>query len=100
MVVATVRGSLAATSIGDPYDTRFSVAKMRDSIVLIAPEGRSPPAKAMEFLVGTGADLVQITVLLVFLNGGERGIRTLGRVSPTHAFQACSFNHSDISPCL
>ncbi len=23
------------------------------------------------------------------LNGGERGIRTLGRVSPTHAFQAC-----------
>src|SRR5437773_937294 len=33
-------------------------------------------------------------------DGGERGIRTLGRVSPTHAFQACSFNHSDISPCL
>jgi hypothetical protein len=32
--------------------------------------------------------------------GGERGIRTLGRVSPTHAFQACSFNHSDISPYL
>ena len=31
-------------------------------------------------------------------DGGERGIRTLGRVSPTHAFQACSFNHSDISP--
>src|SRR2546425_8127858 len=32
--------------------------------------------------------------------GGERGIRTHGRVSPTHAFQACSFNHSDISPSL
>ncbi len=31
-------------------------------------------------------------------NGGERGIRTLGRVSPTHAFQACAFNHSAISP--
>src|SRR3989442_101236 len=30
--------------------------------------------------------------------GGERGIRTLGRVSPTHAFQACSIDHSDISP--
>ena len=30
--------------------------------------------------------------------GGERGIRTLGRVSPTHAFQACAFNHSAISP--
>src|SRR4029453_2205274 len=31
-------------------------------------------------------------------DGGESGIRTHGRVSPTHAFQACSFNHSDISP--
>src|SRR6476661_7006399 len=31
--------------------------------------------------------------------GGESGIRTHGRVSPTHAYQACSFNHSDISPC-
>src|SRR5688572_17754578 len=30
--------------------------------------------------------------------GGEKGIRTLGTVSRTHAFQACSFNHSDISP--
>src|SRR5262249_13045956 len=30
--------------------------------------------------------------------GGESGIRTHGRVSPTHAFQACSLNHSDISP--
>ena len=29
---------------------------------------------------------------------GESGIRTHGGVSPTHAFQACSFNHSDISP--
>jgi hypothetical protein len=31
-------------------------------------------------------------------NGGESGIRTHGRVTPTHAFQACSFNRSDISP--
>ena len=34
------------------------------------------------------------------LNGGERGIRTLDTVSHIHAFQACSFNHSDISPNL
>src|ERR1700677_445796 len=33
--------------------------------------------------------------------GGESGIRTHGRISPTHAFQACSLNRSDISPpCL
>ena len=31
-------------------------------------------------------------------NGGKMGIRTPGRVSPTHAFQACSLSHSDISP--
>ena len=30
--------------------------------------------------------------------GGEGGIRTHGRVSPTHAFQACSLNRSDTSP--
>ena len=30
--------------------------------------------------------------------GGEGGIRTHGRVTPTHAFQACSFGHSDTSP--
>src|SRR3989442_14188022 len=32
------------------------------------------------------------------LDGGEGGIRTHGRVSPTHAFQACSLNRSDTSP--
>ncbi len=32
------------------------------------------------------------------MNGGQRGIRTLGRVSPTHAFQACTFNHSVTCP--
>ena len=31
--------------------------------------------------------------------GGERGIRTLDTgISRIHTFQACSFNHSDISP--
>jgi hypothetical protein len=30
--------------------------------------------------------------------GGEGGIRTRGGVTPTHAFQACSFGHSDTSP--
>jgi hypothetical protein len=33
-------------------------------------------------------------------DGGETGIRTLDRVSPIHAFQACAFNHSAISPVL
>ncbi len=29
---------------------------------------------------------------------GERGIRTLGRLAPTHDFQSCTFGHSVISP--
>ena len=32
------------------------------------------------------------------IQSGERGIRTLGTLASTHAFQACSFSHSDISP--
>ena len=31
---------------------------------------------------------------------GERGIRTLGTVTRTHAFQACSLSHSDTSPFI
>ena len=34
----------------------------------------------------------------VFWYGGERGIRTLETVSRLHAFQACAFSHSAISP--
>ena len=30
--------------------------------------------------------------------GGEGGIRTLEQFDPLHAFQACSFSHSDTSP--
>ena len=31
---------------------------------------------------------------------GERGIRTLDTVSRIHAFQACAFSHSAISPII
>ena len=33
-----------------------------------------------------------------FYNGGEKGIWTPDKVASIHAFQACSFDHSDISP--
>ena len=32
------------------------------------------------------------------MTGGEGGIRTLGTLSRTHAFQACALNHSATSP--
>ena len=31
-------------------------------------------------------------------NGGQGGIRTLGTLSRTHAFQACALNHSATCP--
>ena len=31
--------------------------------------------------------------------GGQGGIRTLGTLSRTHAFQACALNHSATCPC-
>ena len=35
---------------------------------------------------------------MAFLDGGENRIRTCERLATLHAFQACSFNHSDTSP--
>ena len=32
--------------------------------------------------------------------GGQGGIRTLGDIAATHAFQACSFDHSDTCPLV
>src|SRR6266851_3526815 len=37
---------------------------------------------------------------VTYRSGGEGGIRTHGRISSTHAFQACSLNRSDTSPCF
>jgi hypothetical protein len=36
--------------------------------------------------------------LIISQLSGESGIRTHVRVSPKHAFQACAFSHSAISP--
>src|ERR1044072_1278950 len=40
----------------------------------------------------------QVNLAKSFKAGGESGIRTHVRVSPKHAFQACAFSHSAISP--
>ena len=42
--------------------------------------------------------MLEIYFLYVFLFGGERGIRILGSIATTHAFQAGAFNHSATSP--
>src|SRR4051812_33209038 len=52
----------------------------------IAPIGRSP------VLANRQDQSVPIE------GGGETGIRTLGTLARTHAFQACALSHSAISP--
>ncbi len=51
-----------------------------------------------------GSDLVKSFIMRYFQNnhGGEGGIRTLVRVTPKHAFQACALSRSATSPgsCL
>jgi len=40
----------------------------------------------------------EIAESLILSGGGQRGIRTLGTLSRTHAFQACPFDRSGICP--
>ena len=47
--------------------------------------------------------MLQLNLFLIYHisqldNGGETGIRTLGTCEDTHTFQACTLNHSAISP--
>jgi hypothetical protein len=42
---------------------------------------------------------LRLSLRLLTKPGGQGGIRTLGNISATHAFQACSFDHSDTCPC-
>ena len=41
---------------------------------------------------------IPVNILRMGKDGGQGGIRTLGTVSSTHTFQACSFDHSDTCP--
>lgn len=50
--------------------------------------------------LGVYAPLATLARSTSVQNGGESEIRTREGLSPLHAFQACSFNHSDISPHL
>ena len=102
----TFLSSLGVTTVQTcVQSTRF--ANAGDTLGLVAA---TDDAFHVAFISGTNASEMQLysARILAAPNsahsareaGGESGIRTHGRVSPTHAFQACSFNHSDISPCL
>ena len=103
-------GSELATNCSQPPETHFFtfVFKNRDRLSARRSFGslRKP-----RFLLGTRASCPHFSRRcgraarvprgfrrLPIDSGGEGGIRTHGKVTPTHAFQACSFNHSDTSP--
>src|ERR1700674_5819486 len=60
-----------------------------------AMQGSQNATKKVAFC---STDVNRTTGLVCFKYGGEGGIRTHGRVSPTLAFEASSFNRSDTSP--
>src|SRR5580693_3371542 len=67
---------------------------MRQSAIFPNYHDRSLKSSRSSFRNPTPAEASNAGVF----GGGEGGIRTLVRVSPKHAFQACAFNHSAISP--
>jgi hypothetical protein len=80
-----------------------SLAKTMASILgEFNPEAADFMDKGWVFLLDL-TDTSQIPAVGMDVNenkgdGGERGIRTLDTVSRIHAFQACAFSHSAISP--
>ena len=43
---------------------------------------------------------VFVFIVIIFLNGGEGGIRTHGGLAPTPVFETGAIDHSATSPCL
>ena len=80
--------------------------RVRCAVILASPTGmRAGPSQGDPVVPEHSSYSSSLTAIrterpqqLGWLVGGEKGIRTLGTVSRTHAFQACSLNHSDTSP--
>ena len=55
------------------------------------PKNRGPQNRRIALPAGGAASRM--------VRGGEGGIRTHVTITREHAFQSCSFSHSDTSPC-
>ena len=64
------------------------------------PENTAKRVKQTSALRGqsVAAFILEVASLKEAKNGGQGGIRTHGDIAATHAFQACSFDHSDTCP--
>ena len=99
-----------------PYSAGIAVERRKTHIALICFHWhshrlkvsliRSTPTEmcGMRFTVWTTTVLIELNSLkakpLSYNFGGESGIRTHVTLSSKHAFQACAFSHSAISPLL
>src|SRR5215813_2012126 len=82
--------SWAAVNPSDTYSFLRKVGNQRRNV---AAASRNPMPKEP-----TRKPLMKRRLRKTLKTGGESGIRTHVRVSPKHAFQACAFSHSAISP--
>ena len=95
----------------------FRFTKVHDSIKISLGEGgmrraqarrQIPPVSLLQSKISLGeggmrraqarCQIPPVSLHQSKISLGEGGIRTHGTVSSTHAFQACSFSHSDTSP--
>ena len=81
---------------------RFARAKRKASCFLVL-FAQALIARGFEPLLATSTPSTKLAdsrLRTCDQNGGEGGIRTLGRVAPTHDFQSCTFGHSVTSPWI
>ena len=86
------RKVLLNPSTGAAYGTPISVNYWRSTVILL----HSLSLRLYHVKNSLNGAIFYISIF----SGGERGIRTLGTITRTHAFQACTFNHSVTSPSL
>ncbi len=98
------QGKIRTVQIGGRHDMPMAdVERLCTEGVRTGDDG-SPPAIArlvVGLVVGTNPHPDKIINCFNELNdghGGGRGIRTLDRVAPIHAFQACALSHSATPP--
>src|SRR5438067_13336194 len=94
------RGLLSGCdSIWHPKHSAFSFAWERWQKQRHAPHGAAAPQPILRAFEPVGETRASVTSRGTSdKSGGESGIRTHDTVSRIHAFQACAFSHSAISP--
>jgi hypothetical protein len=95
-----MRASRRAGPQGTPTGRSLSVVDPLERTQAYDTMNLTVPGRAMYCRMHGGAPyrMVRGGARCHTVHGGEGGIRTHGPIARPHAFQACSFSHSDTSP--